>query len=628
MKKLLTLLLIFVFVFQGIAQKRAAILKEHYKVSAIYHSPSTESTNLGSQSLQQIKDYWPPEEELVGNSFYDLQSNFSMQRRIHLFGDGTIGATFTLGLSYPGFNDRGTGYNYYDGNCWAETSNVRLESDRTGWPSYAPYGKNGELNVAHISGGVGEGLIFMKREEKGVGDWTECLFPGPTSCPQLGWPRITTGGINNSVIHLVTLTMPEATGGMIYHGQDGAILYSRSEDGGLSWDPHHQLFDDLNSSHYVAFHGDTYEIESQDDNVAILIGEPWTDMILLKSTDGGDTWIKTIVWENPYPFWNQTPTDTFCCVDGSHSLAFDRKGMVHIVFGLNAALSENGSTRLWFPFFDGIGYWNESMPTFSKNLNALNPYGEEGTELIDNYNLIGWSQDVDGNGMVTLVGYDITNIGKYQMGLSSMPQIHIDEMNQIFVVYSSVTETYHNGVKNYRHLWCRTSKDNGGSWGEFFDLSSKFIHVFEECVWPSLSNSSDDHIYLIYQADNAPGLATRFHEHLYQNNNINFLKFKKTDVIGGISENNQPFYDYDVSQNYPNPFHTASKIQVNLRKSSHLSLEIRNMIGQIESTIDKGKCAAGKIEFEIDASTLLPGVYLYTIKANDNYGLTYKMIVE
>ena len=628
MKKLLTLSLILVFGLPGIAQKRAVIPENLRNTAATYYAPVTESTNPTTQCLPSIKDYWPPEEETIGNTFYDLQSNSAMQRRIHLFGDGTIGATFTYGLDFPGFDDRGTGYNYFDGNDWEEFSGVRLESDRTGWPSYSPFGENGEINVAHISGGVDEGLIFMKREEKGIGEWTEWLFPGPTGSPQLAWPRITTGGINNSVVHLVTLTLPTANGGSVYQGQDGAILYSRSVDGGTTWNPENLLFEELNSTQYIAFDGDTYEIEAQGDNVAILVGEPWIDLILLKSTDGGEIWNQTLIWENPYPLWNQTPTDTFYCVDGAHSLAFDQSGMVHIAFGINRALSVDGSAQSWFPFVDGVGYWNESMPTFSNNVNALNPYGHPDSELIDNVNLIGWSQDVDGDGEVTLIGYDISNIGTYQLGLSSMSQIHIDDLNQVFIVFSSVTETYDNGNKNYRHLWCRASKDNGAFWGNFHDLSSEFIHIFDECVWPSMSISSDDNIYLVYQSDNEPGLATRFEEHLYQDNEINFMKFLKDDVIDAIKEDNLPFYNYDVTQNYPNPFNVTSMIDVNLRQTSELTLEVRNIIGQVVYAINKGKCLPGLIKLEIDATKLSSGVYFYTVKANGNNGITNKLIIE
>ena len=123
------------------------------------------------------------------------------------------------------------------------------------------------------------------------------------------------------------------------------------------------------------------------------------DFVLMKSTDGGDTWNKTVIWEYPYPFFNPAApfeTDTFYCVDGAHHLAFDSEGMVHVVFGINRAVADADGTY-WFPLVDGVGYWNENRPTFSNSLEALNPYGEAGSELEEDYSLIGWMQDLDGN---------------------------------------------------------------------------------------------------------------------------------------------------------------------------------------------------------------------------------------
>ncbi|MEZ5147249.1 MAG: hypothetical protein R2759_09245 [Bacteroidales bacterium] len=99
------------------------------------------------------------------------------------------------------------------------------------------------------------------------------------------------------------------------------------------------------------------------------------------------------------------------------------------------------------------------MPAFSNNLNALNPYDHPDSELEENYNLIGWSQDIDNNGTL-----DFTDeIGLYWLGLSSMPQLVVNDWGQLYLVYSSVTEGYDNGLKNFRHLWIRAgAQANGG----------------------------------------------------------------------------------------------------------------------------------------------------------------------
>ncbi len=235
-----------------------------------------------------------------------------------------------------------------------------LENDRTGWPAYAAWGENGEINCAHYSGAAIEGLAYARRETKGTGDWTFINYTTPVG-NELVWPRITTGGVNHDVLHQIAITTPTFLGGSIYQGLDGALLYSRSIDGGDTWEIQDELIEDINSTYYLAFSGDTYEIQSDGDNVAILYGESWQDLGLLKSTDGGESWSKTIIWEHPYPLWDPNsfiPTDTFYCVDGAHSLAFDHDGMVHVVFGINRAYSD-GTGTFWFPGVDGIGYWNE-----------------------------------------------------------------------------------------------------------------------------------------------------------------------------------------------------------------------------------------------------------------------------
>ncbi len=142
----------------------------------------------------------------------------------------------------------------------------------------------------------------------------------------------------------------------------------------------------------------------KNDVVAFVVGDSWCDLFLMKSTDGGETFEKTVIWQHPYPLWQfGTATDTFYCADGSQSLVIDNSGMVHVAFGITRALADAENTY-WYPFVDGIAYWNENMPAFSNNVDALNPSGGTGSELIVDYNLIAWTQDVNQNGQLDFVG--------------------------------------------------------------------------------------------------------------------------------------------------------------------------------------------------------------------------------
>jgi hypothetical protein len=297
--------------------------------------------------------------------------------------------------------------------------------------------------------------------------------------------------------------------------------------------------------------------------------------------------------------------------------------MVHVVFGINRAVGDDAGTY-WFPLVDGVGYWNENRPTFSNTMDALNPYGDPGTELEEDYSLIGWAQDLNNNGTWDILG----EVGSYYVGASSMPQIAINDNNQIYVVYASVTETYNNGTQDYRHLWARYSP-NGDFWGdEFMDLTSDLIHIFDECVFPSISPIIDeDYYYLIYQTDNEPGLAVRGDLDPYGDNSIRFMKVSLTDVYVGNKENKKPVYDYDVLQNYPNPASDLTTIKVNIRKDTNLSIEVVNMMGQRVITFEGGNVKPGMNQFELNVSNLFPGTYFYTVRAGEA-AVTKKMLVE
>ncbi|MBN3036696.1 MAG: hypothetical protein JW861_14015, partial [Bacteroidales bacterium] len=79
-------------------------------------------------------------EEQIGTTRYDHQANGTLSNRITMFDDGAIGAVWTMGFQEPSFPDRGTGYNYSDGTSWGPLPTQRIESVRTGWPTYAQAG--------------------------------------------------------------------------------------------------------------------------------------------------------------------------------------------------------------------------------------------------------------------------------------------------------------------------------------------------------------------------------------------------------------------------------------------------------------------------------------------------------
>jgi hypothetical protein len=566
-------------------------------------------------SVNSLPPYF--DEEDIGMTMWDLQTNASMPDRIHAFDDGTIGVTFFFGMNYSSFPDRGTAYNYYDGTNWGPFPSVSLEPSKAGSSCYTSWGETGEMNVAHLYSSLGEGLIFNRREIKGTGEWTEWSFPGPEGFEDVLWPRLTTSGTNNSTIHLLCSTKPVANGGSTYLGQDGALLYSRSTDGGETWDPQNIVLPEIDSSFYSGFEPEQFLIKARENTVAILTGGDWMDLVLLKSNDSGESWIKTIVWEHPFPDSSAFPTDTFYCPDGSYCLELESEGKAHIAFGIDLLMGDMG---WWLPVVDGIVYWNEDRPTFSDDVNALNPYGHPDSELEIDYSLVGWTQDLNNNGIWDVLG----EFGNYYSGVSSMPQLVIDDSDDPILIYTSITETYHNGMQDYRHLWLRQGYNHGNNWLDFVHLYDGLSSLFEEHVFPSVSSYHDGHIYVVYQADIEPGMAVRGDLDPYSQNTIRVI-----DIYWPvrIEENDYCLKGFSVSQNSPNPFSQYALININLSGACNLMLTITDLAGKIVYGSNEGLLSSGLHTIRINGSYLNPGIYFYTVYAGENR-VTKKMMIR
>lgn len=624
MKKTLLFALAMVMGMVVMAQHKRAHIPNDVKrisVEVPVDNVQDDPARIYKQGNSASKAGLAPTETTIGETKYDLQTNTSMQNRFYMFDDGTMGATWTYGMSGGSFPERGTGYNYFDGTSWGPIPTARIEANvRTGWPSYAPWGANGECVLAHSGG---QGLHLSTRATKGTGTWTETTYAYPANHDTY-WPRMVTSGPNRDKLHLIHLTDPVVNGGTAYQGLDGALLYSRSQDGGTTWDIRDTLLPGMTSTEYVGFGGDMYAwADPVGDNLAFVVGDNWTDLFVMKSTDGGDTWNKIMIFEHPYPMFDESTTlvtDTPWVCDGGTAVAIDQNGDVHVTFGLMRVLNEDltDEQTSYFPYTDGLAYWKEGEPAFSSlDIDSVDARG----------NLIAWMQDIDGNDTIDFIaGDDI--IGLYYLGLSSMPNMTIDENGDIYVVYAGVTEGKDNGLQMFRHIWGRAYLASQDAWLDtIIDLTGSIIHNFDECVFPSIAPTSDNNIHFIYQADEEPGLHIRGDEDAPTTNSIIYSSTPKTDFGINIGIGEKPSPISFVSQNYPNPFNTSTEIVVSLKRSSTIQLDVYNLIGQPVISRNEGKVAPGYHKMQIDGSQLTSGVYFYTISVGE-HSVTKKMIVQ
>lgn len=613
MKKLLLSLIALSLVFSAAAQKnRVKATQSMLKMSAPKHAAIDETTNLTNTVNPYVSRGIPQNEAEIGLTVYDLQSNStSPSNRMEVYSDGTVAATFNRGTGAPSYADRGTGYNYFDGANWGPMPTGRIETLRSGWPSYTKCGANGEAFVSHMSGTAG--LNFYKRDAKGTGTWTGSTIAAPTGATGLLWPRMVSSGANHEILHVFALTAPTGNQGQVYNGQDGALVYYRSTDFGATWSSP-VVLEDMDGDDYFGFGGDGYSLNANGNNVVLLVTDNWTDMFAYVSHDNGENWEKTVIWEHPIPMWHNTPSiDTIYCPDGAGSAAFDPSGKLHVTFGVNRAFYDDAGS--WFPFVDGLAYWNEDMPTWTggDQVNCLNP-----DLLYESGNLIGFMADLNENGTLDFIGFEIANIGNYELSPTSMPNMIIDETGAVYVVYSSVTETFDNGAQQFKHLWLNYSLDGGTTWVGQIHLSEDIIHILDECVFPSVAREEGafrPNIHVVYQADPEPGLAVRGDEDTPSDNLIYYLEIEKPTI--GTSNLPINVKEMVLSAAYPNPVNGVTSFDVTIDTKADVSVEVYTLTGQKVMQQAYGRFAAGKSRLNLDASALNAGIYIVKVKAGD-----------
>ncbi|MBZ0198793.1 MAG: T9SS type A sorting domain-containing protein [Ignavibacteriaceae bacterium] len=79
-------------------------------------------------------------------------------------------------------------------------------------------------------------------------------------------------------------------------------------------------------------------------------------------------------------------------------------------------------------------------------------------------------------------------------------------------------------------------------------------------------------------------------------------------------------------QNFPNPFNPATQIEYALPKATRVLLEVFNMLGEKAATLVNEEKEAGSYKVEFSGKGLTSGMYIYSIKTNENSAVR-KMIL-
>jgi Secretion system C-terminal sorting domain len=586
------------------------------------------------------------EELLIGSTVYDLQANATDNNRLINLGNGDLRACWTMsknlgtsGTALPSWPDRGTGYNQATGGTWGAQPLVRLESKRAGFPSMAITDNGTEMVVTHIASIApltGYSLNAVTRAA-GATTWTEKVIPRVASKGSL-WPRAAAGGNN---LYVISLTTPTGTfGGVSYEGMNGKVVFSRSKDGGATWDKVDYSIPGLDSTQWKAIGGESYAIDAVDNYVAIGIFNWLNDVIVFKSNDGGDTWEKLTVYN--FPIENYTydtgysigdidtldagrPTAAAGAAsaitsDDHGAVRVDALGKVHCAFGayyMNDSLGGDMSFN-WWPTSLGTLYWNED---FGQDLVPRD--GE--IPLASIANVIDYNNDGEWNVDIASEYNTYANTAP-----ASMPTLGLNSgTNTVYLGVSVADERYKDAESLFAYRHVHVYKINGaGTTADPLlvegplDVTVKAaadatLIPFTENAFPFMARNCDDKVHVIFQSDLVPGsgVTDMTTSGLTFESTINYACFADNEVVS--VKNILPQAEVSVKL-MPNP--ASEMLQIDLtfaKKADKAQLVVFDMNGR--EVLNQNFANLQNDRLFVPVAQLQNGIYSLTIRTDAGF---------
>jgi hypothetical protein len=559
----------------------------------------------------------------IGSTYYDLQSNYSMSRRILLHSDGSVSAAWTTSPDdVSGFPQRGTGFNFRStAGTWNASDSTRVEATtRTGWPCLGLLSDGREFVIGHEANQGG--FFISKSSSVGARPTGASLILQEVPFKPI-WAR---GANNGDTLHLIHSYSDSTASGDVRaplrKGIRAPMVYNRSLDGGINWDIQKLMLPGYDSSLTNNGGADQYAIDCQGNTVAIVNADNLQGVIAWKSTDFGTSWTRIIVDTfkyAPYSSKNLMP-DTPFTNDGTCDVVIDNSGKLHVFWGLGRVLDTDNSDESYsfFPGIQGLMHWDEAT---------------DGSHLIAS----GADFDRDGDGISGLSAETSQALatGNPPSGLNTVarlgntscmrqPSASIDAAGNIYCVFSEPIEADLSDLNaNFRDIGVVFSQDKGQTWSNPQNLT-QLAGVEDD--FACVARRSNNFLHMMWQQDEYPGTnlqnnSTTFGNHPVTLNKIAYQAVPLANILDesigmtwgvNVEEPNTGEL-LIVNQNYPNPFSGTTLVTIALQKPGDVLVNVNNTTGALVRSFTVNSLFQGNHQLEIDATGLASGIYTYSI---------------
>ena len=499
MKKLFTLALILLIATTGYTQVRK-VSKNDAKGKV-----ATMQVTKGTENYENIKTEpnmarWNYGEGELDYTFYDWQTNWGNINRTIVWPDGKVNFAYNMAFS-ESFSDIGTGIGTYDSNIdeWIPLGG-RIENEKTYFGSIARYQENSIVVAANTTSSVGV-FIVENKDDMTPNSVPAASYLDPTYDPTC--PVVMTSGDDRDIIHIIAT------------GSDNKLYYFRSNDGGYTWDKENEILPFL-TEEYGSFWGShvAYWMETTEDNrLALVVNNPWSDGMVIYSYDDGETWERKVFYHHPginttFDDWFMYPRWASCVWGANDELC--------MAYEFNCSTGEHGSGSYDLGV-GGVAFWSESLPhqssgqpfimdsTYIGELWASSPYFHNPPyQMWPEY--FGYVES-EWDSLGFTIG-DLSLHGDYHCGPVAMPvlvKLPITDGAMLAVWCAlDLNNIDSTSDKYYFKLWASISLNGGHTWTPQFQLFDDFMWALNEFIYPQVAVVGST-LVIAVQTDNETG---------------------------------------------------------------------------------------------------------------------------